>query len=580
MLVWDGTGTQPQPTVITNGQDGVPGEVQFPDLIERCVLLAGGTESESPTNVMSGQINFSISGGNQSIGSGSGGVTVTDGTKSYEFTASGNSTGNNTVARLSDVATKQNTLTFDSAPTANSTNPVTSGGVKTAIDAVAGDVDDIKDLIPDTASSSNQLADTAFVNSSIATNTANYISNNGEPFESVTALNAYSGTKTNNDYAFVVGKDSVGNKTYTRYKWTGSAWAAEYVLNNSSFTSEQWAAITSGITSSAVTKLSGIEAGAEVNVIETVKVNGTALTPSSKAVNIEIVQTQADWNETSSSSSSFIKNKPTVPEPLPVYGDSPLMDGTASPGTGTAYALGNHRHPTDTSRQASITASGILKGDGAGGVTAAVAGTDYQAPLTIDATPTENSTNPVQSGGVKAALDGKLSTTGATRSVTAEDSGGTETYKFAGTGETTDANAVVRVSGLPYVNEGEAAQMLVGVYGILSRGVQRHTATSGETSATFGFADTPGTGKIADAILDIDNSGNTSALGMEFSGLGTTFVLVAPDGDDLAEITSVDGGKWARFYFTETALVSNNLPVISVQRITLGAVATAIMRGA
>lgn len=174
---------------------------------------------------------------------------------------------------------------------------------------------------------------------------------------------------------------------------------------------------------------------------------------------------------------------------------------------------------------------------------------------------------------------GKLSVTGETRTVTATDSGGTETYKFAGTGETTDANAIVRVSGLPYVNVGEAEQMLAGVYGILSRGVQRHTATSGETSATFGFADTPGSGKISDAILDIDNSGNTSALGMEFYGLGTTFVLVPPDGDDLAEMTSVDGGKRARFYFTETALVFNNLPVISIQRITLGAVATAITRG-
>ena len=51
-------------------------------------------------------------------------------------------------------------------------------------------------------------------------------------------------------------------------------------------------------------------------------------------------------------------------------------------------------------KQSTITASGILKGDGQGGVSAATAGTDYQAPLTIDATPTANSTNPVQSGGV------------------------------------------------------------------------------------------------------------------------------------------------------------------------------------
>lgn len=51
-------------------------------------------------------------------------------------------------------------------------------------------------------------------------------------------------------------------------------------------------------------------------------------------------------------------------------------------------------------KQPTITASGILKGDGTGGVTAATAGTDFQAPLTIDATPTASSTNPVQSGGV------------------------------------------------------------------------------------------------------------------------------------------------------------------------------------
>lgn len=58
---------------------------------------------------------------------------------------------------------------------------------------------------------------------------------------------------------------------------------------------------------------------------------------------------------------------------------SPKMDGTATVGTETAWAKGDHIHPTDTSRQATITASGILKGDGAGGVTAATSGTDYAA---------------------------------------------------------------------------------------------------------------------------------------------------------------------------------------------------------
>lgn len=72
-----------------------------------------------------------------------------------------------------------------------------------------------------------------------------------------------------------------------------------------------------------------------------------------------------------------------LPSAIPSASTStPQMDGTGSYGSGTAYARSNHVHPTDTSRQAKITASGLLKGDGNGGVTAATAGTDYQTPLT------------------------------------------------------------------------------------------------------------------------------------------------------------------------------------------------------
>ena len=98
-----------------------------------------------------------------------------------------------------------------------------------------------------------------FVNSSIATNTANYISNSGGPFTSVAQLEAYSGTVTNNDYAFVTGTDSEGNTYYDRYKATVSgstvSWSLEYRLNNSSFTAAQWAAINSGITATDVSNL-------------------------------------------------------------------------------------------------------------------------------------------------------------------------------------------------------------------------------------------------------------------------------------------------------------------------------------
>lgn len=59
---------------------------------------------------------------------------------------------------------------------------------------------------------------------------------------------------------------------------------------------------------------------------------------------------------------------------------SPKMDGEATVGSETTWAKGDHIHPTDTTRQAKITASGILKGNGSGTISEASAGTDYIAP--------------------------------------------------------------------------------------------------------------------------------------------------------------------------------------------------------
>ena len=143
-----------------------------------------------------------------------------------------------------------------SSVTEGDSNPVSSDAVNTAIEQVNSDIDGIEELIPNQASAQNQLADKAFVNSSVSTNTANYINNNGLPFNSLAELEVYSGTVTNNDYAFVTGTDSAGNTYYDRYKATvvGSTvtWALEYRLNNSSFTAEQWATINSGLTQSSV----------------------------------------------------------------------------------------------------------------------------------------------------------------------------------------------------------------------------------------------------------------------------------------------------------------------------------------
>ena len=116
------------------------------------------------------------------------------------------------------------------------------------------DISAINDLIPTQASTSNQLADKAFVNSSLSTTTGTFVGT----FTSVADLEAYSNPHAN-DYAFVVTTDSSGNTLYNRYKYTNAtnpaSWQFEYTLNNSSFTAAQWASIQSGITSSDVTQI-------------------------------------------------------------------------------------------------------------------------------------------------------------------------------------------------------------------------------------------------------------------------------------------------------------------------------------
>ena len=126
-------------------------------------------------------------------------------------------------------------------------------GLESKVNANTSNIAGIEEKIPAQASAENKLADKDFVNSSISTNTAYFRGT----FESIQALEAYSGEKTNNDYAFVIGVDAVGNTKYSRYKWNNVSWVFEYDLNNSSFTAEQWAAIQSGITAEILQRLLG-----------------------------------------------------------------------------------------------------------------------------------------------------------------------------------------------------------------------------------------------------------------------------------------------------------------------------------
>lgn len=125
-------------------------------------------------------------------------------------------------------------------------------GLPDALSSLRSGYTGISALIPQAASSDNQLADKEFVNSSIATATATFRGT----FATLAALKAAEADK--NDYAFWSHKDGDGNTCYDKYTYDGSAWKFEYRLNNSSFTAAQWGAINSGITGALVTRLSGI----------------------------------------------------------------------------------------------------------------------------------------------------------------------------------------------------------------------------------------------------------------------------------------------------------------------------------
>ena len=191
--------------------------------------------------------------------------------------------------------------------------------------ALDSDVTTIESYIPSTTSSSNQLADKAFVNSSISNMAANYVTSDaqGDNFATHAALLAgpyyYKGqsyTLTNNDYALVESDEDHSNAT-TRYMYDGAQWAFQYVVNNAPFTQAQLDAINSTIT---VNKVQGYDS--------------------------LVSNVQSDWN--ASSGLAQILNKPSL----------------ATVATSGAYSdlSGTPTIPTVNNPTITITQGGVTKG--------------------------------------------------------------------------------------------------------------------------------------------------------------------------------------------------------------------------
>ncbi len=113
---------------------------------------------------------------------------------------------------------------------------------------------DINKKIPTTATADNQLADKAFVNSSINAVAATFRGN----FATKAALDAWQtanpGVAKKNDYA-IVQKDETHSNEQWRYLYQ-EAWEAQYKVNDAPFTEAQNAAINSGATKDLIDSIS------------------------------------------------------------------------------------------------------------------------------------------------------------------------------------------------------------------------------------------------------------------------------------------------------------------------------------
>lgn len=157
--------------------------------------------------------------------------------------------------------------------------------IQSNVSTLQTNVSGIQDLIPNQATTTNQLADKAFVNSSVQTATANFRGNWTTWANVPTNVNDYpadyagSKTPTVNDYLVVQDSSDYTLDTLEgtwRFKYTGTwatdgkaGWQPEYQVNETPLTAAQLAALNSGITAGLVANIPTAQ-----NIVITIGVDG------------------------------------------------------------------------------------------------------------------------------------------------------------------------------------------------------------------------------------------------------------------------------------------------------------------
>lgn len=156
-----------------------------------------------------------------------------------------------------------------------------------------------------------------------------------------------------------VGKIYVDTTTNLTYRWSGSIYveiSPSIALGETSSTAYYG---DKGKTAYDHSQATHAPSNAEKNIIVGVQKNGTDLTvDSNRKVNI-IVPTKTSEL---SNDSGFITTS-DIPEGAAASTTTPKMDGTATVGTETAFARGDHIHPSDTSKVDKVDGKGLSTND-------------------------------------------------------------------------------------------------------------------------------------------------------------------------------------------------------------------------
>lgn len=204
-----------------------------------------------------------------------------------------------------------------------------------------------------------------FVNGMMQNLGGKLITDNGDPFTDSASLpttTPFQGIDiADKDYAYI---QDVGTAERWSATVSGSSvtWQQEYAISIPVFTPSQQAAIDSGVTAAMLdTFLTKTGDGSNVTATFTASGSRTNISTGEKlSVTFgKIAKWFGDLKAVAFSGSyNDLSDKPTIPSVPTAYTSSPNMDGTASAGSSVSWARGDHRHPSDTSKQDALPTSG------------------------------------------------------------------------------------------------------------------------------------------------------------------------------------------------------------------------------